>query len=352
MASLTERDRALCSVAEKLSAQPTRIVEEDWKPLRDLGFDDEALLEVAHVVGLFNYLTRLADGLGLRLDPETMQAGITGAKLSERSESGPTQGEADSPMTTSDARAAKLRELQPYIERARTFSGWTFGVGPKPLEPGPPWDYEQVAREYALRAHDVLDMGTGGGEVLSRVIEGTTARVVATEHWHVNAPIARDRLAPFGAQVVRANNLRLPFREASFDLVLNRHEELEPADVVRVLRPGGAIVTQQVGRRNWDELREFFPRKTVWPDHFNQYQRAFRTAGMHVEAQEHHWRMAYGSLGDVVFMMLIAPWEIEGFDPVAEIDQLLALEAKHRTAEGIELTESRYLIVASTTERS
>jgi len=83
VASLTERDRALCSVAEKLSAQPTRIVEEDWKPLRDLGFDDEALLEVAHVVGLFNYLTRLADGLGLRLDPETMQAGITGAKLSE-----------------------------------------------------------------------------------------------------------------------------------------------------------------------------------------------------------------------------------------------------------------------------
>ena len=28
---------------------------EDWSPLRDLGFDDEACLEVAHVVGVFNH---------------------------------------------------------------------------------------------------------------------------------------------------------------------------------------------------------------------------------------------------------------------------------------------------------
>jgi alkylhydroperoxidase family enzyme len=42
-----------------------------WQPLRDLGFGDRACLEVAHIVGLFNYLTRLADGFGLQLDPET-----------------------------------------------------------------------------------------------------------------------------------------------------------------------------------------------------------------------------------------------------------------------------------------
>ena len=47
------------------------MVEADWDQLRTLGFDDQACLEVAHVVGLFNYLTRLADGFGLQLDPET-----------------------------------------------------------------------------------------------------------------------------------------------------------------------------------------------------------------------------------------------------------------------------------------
>ncbi len=78
---LSERDRALCTVAEKLSATPTRMVEEDWLPLRQLGFDDEAVLEVAHIVGIFNYLTRLADGLGLLLDPQTEDAARTGMPL-------------------------------------------------------------------------------------------------------------------------------------------------------------------------------------------------------------------------------------------------------------------------------
>ena len=60
------------------------MVERDWQPLRDLGFDDQACLEVAHIVGIFNYLTRLADGLGLQLDPETLEASETGVALKRR----------------------------------------------------------------------------------------------------------------------------------------------------------------------------------------------------------------------------------------------------------------------------
>jgi alkylhydroperoxidase family enzyme len=78
---LHARDRALCTVAEKLSATPTRMLPEDWQPLRDLGFDDEACLEVGHIVGVFNYLTRLADGFGLLLDPQTEEAGRSGEAL-------------------------------------------------------------------------------------------------------------------------------------------------------------------------------------------------------------------------------------------------------------------------------
>ncbi len=57
------------------------MVESDWQPLRDLGFDDKAVLEVAHIVGIFNYLTRLADGLGLQIDHQTLHAGDSGEAL-------------------------------------------------------------------------------------------------------------------------------------------------------------------------------------------------------------------------------------------------------------------------------
>ena len=78
---LTDRERALGEVAEKLSTTPTRMLEEDWEDLRNLGFNDQDCLEVAHIVGIFNHLTRLADGLGLQLDQETSSASQSGIKL-------------------------------------------------------------------------------------------------------------------------------------------------------------------------------------------------------------------------------------------------------------------------------
>jgi alkylhydroperoxidase family enzyme len=57
------------------------MTKQDWQPLRDLGFDDQACLEVAHVVALFNYFTRLADGFGVQLDAETQAAAQSGVAL-------------------------------------------------------------------------------------------------------------------------------------------------------------------------------------------------------------------------------------------------------------------------------
>ena len=84
----------MCEVAEKLSATPTKMTEEDWAPLRELGFNDDALLEVGHVVGIFNYLTRLADGFGLLVDSAVQEAARTGVALKRRSIGGKT---ADAP---------------------------------------------------------------------------------------------------------------------------------------------------------------------------------------------------------------------------------------------------------------
>ena len=64
-----------------MSATPTRMTEADWAPLRELGLDDQALLEVGHIVGIFNYLTRMADGFGIRLDEPVEQASAGGRAL-------------------------------------------------------------------------------------------------------------------------------------------------------------------------------------------------------------------------------------------------------------------------------
>jgi SAM-dependent methyltransferase len=252
-------------------------------------------------------------------------------------------------MTTLSPRAARtLEELHPYIEQARAFSGWSFGAERvRRIEPGEPWDYEAVARDYAANASRILDLGTGGGEVLSRVLTGLPARCVATEEWHVNAPVARDRLRPLGIGVVRASSLRLPFADASFDLILDRHEELSPAECARVLAPGGAVVTQQCGPDNWREFHDFFPRATVFEDHECTYPEGFVAAGFTIARREHReYRVAFRSLGDVAYMLMTAPWTVPDFDPERDIDALLALEDALTTDDGIVMTETRYLLIA------
>jgi alkylhydroperoxidase family enzyme len=54
---------------------------EDWQPLRDLGFDDQALLEVAYVISIFNFFPRMADGFGLVPDPMLLEAAASGVPL-------------------------------------------------------------------------------------------------------------------------------------------------------------------------------------------------------------------------------------------------------------------------------
>lgn len=251
-------------------------------------------------------------------------------------------------MTAADHREQVLAALQPYIARARNFSGWSLDqLAVRHLDPEPPWDYEAIARDAAATAERVLDLGTGGGEMFSRIVEGSDARCVATEEWVVNAPVARDRLAPMGIDVIHGDSLRLPLGGMTFDLVLDRHEALEPAEVARVLRPGGSVITEQVGSDDWPELRAFFPRQARFPDHFNEYWRGFSHAGLVIDdARSHEQRVAFAELGDIVYMLLVAPWEIPAFDPVADLDALIALEDALRTPDGIVLTEPRYIMRA------
>jgi SAM-dependent methyltransferase len=248
----------------------------------------------------------------------------------------------------SDAKRAALERLRPHVERARAFSGWAFpDMRVRLLEDGPAWDYEALVREYARDATSALDLGTGGGEFVARLRGALPRRTVVTEEWEVNAPVAHRRLGPLAVATVRCRSLTLPFADGAFDLVFDRHEELDPADVARVLAPGGRVVTQQVGRTNWQELQRHFPRMTDFGDIRGQYAHGFASAGLDVLCNESHdYRVVYESLGDIVFMLLVAPWTIPDFDVERDLDGLLALEERCTTADGLVMTWSRFLLVA------
>jgi len=249
-------------------------------------------------------------------------------------------------VTTETLDQARER-LRPYIERAAGFTGWTAYVHSRPLGPPHPWEYMARAAELMKTASSVLDTGTGGGERFGDLLAGFDGRAVATEEWHVNAPIAAEHLRPLGSALVRCQSLHLPFADGSFDLVINRHEELDPAEVARVLQPDGVFFTEQVWR-HWMELPRFFGRTTDFGDHFHTYQDGFRAVGMRVvDAREHEVPAAYEGLGDFVFMLCIAPWTIPDFDPLGvDLEALLALERELTTPDGLVLSDGSYILEA------
>ena len=69
---LPPADRVLCDYAVKLTLSPGETGEADLDSLRQEGFDDEALTIAVQVIGYFNYINRIADGLGV--DPEEWMA--------------------------------------------------------------------------------------------------------------------------------------------------------------------------------------------------------------------------------------------------------------------------------------
>jgi alkylhydroperoxidase family enzyme len=64
-----------------MTRAPREMTAADWQPLRDLGLDDQALLEVGHLIAIFNYFPKMADGFGLDVHPKLREAAATGIPL-------------------------------------------------------------------------------------------------------------------------------------------------------------------------------------------------------------------------------------------------------------------------------
>ena len=67
---LSGRERALAEFAEKLTTRPGDMTESDVSVLRAAGLDDREILSVNLIVAYFNFVNRVASGLGVDLSED------------------------------------------------------------------------------------------------------------------------------------------------------------------------------------------------------------------------------------------------------------------------------------------
>lgn len=63
-------ETVLADYAEKLTRTPQAMTRDDIDSLRAVGLDDVQIHEAVQVIGYFNYINRVADGLDVDLEPE------------------------------------------------------------------------------------------------------------------------------------------------------------------------------------------------------------------------------------------------------------------------------------------
>jgi len=219
------------------------------------------------------------------------------------------------------------KTFEVYLEEAaRTpFSGWNFEYITRTgrmLEEPLKWNYYNVVLPYISQAETMLDMGTGGGEVLSG-FQPLPPVTFATEQYKPNVAVARERLEPLGVKVFEIEeekeppfNASLPFDDEFFDLIISRHEAYYPRELMRILKHEGMFITQQVGSIGVINLRQFLTEKdeTVSNWNLNFAVEELKSAGFQIpERQEDIQFYRFYDIGAVVYLLKSIPWIIEDF---------------------------------------
>ncbi|MFW5800017.1 MAG: methyltransferase domain-containing protein [Spirochaetota bacterium] len=245
------------------------------------------------------------------------------------------------------------------IEEAedKIFSGWDFSyitkTGRNKTEPLK-WSYTSKILPYIRNAKSMLDMGTGGGEYLT-LLQPFPETTFATESYKPNIPIARERLNPFGIEVMEViDDDNLPFKSEMFDLIINRHESYNPDEVYRILMKKGLFISQQVGGDNDIELNkrlgaEIDESIIHWKLEYAVTE--LETSGFTIlEKKEDFPKTRYYDTGAVVYQLKAIPWQISDFTADKYKDKLFELHKEIRNNGYIEIKSHRFLIIAEKNE--
>jgi SAM-dependent methyltransferase len=231
------------------------------------------------------------------------------------------------------------------------FEGWDFGwLQGRLVQEDPPWDYPEIVRSHLPGIRSMLDLGTGGGELLAS-LGPLPQDTHATEAYPPNQSVAQARLAPLGVAVhATRDEPELPFEDAQFDLIINRHESYDPAEVHRVLKPGGTFITQQVGGLDNLELNQALEDELSFP--FVKWSLAEALYGLYenifhiLRAEQAALRASFRDIGAVVYYLKAVPWQVPGFDLQSHRERLRHLHNLIERQGEFVTTAHRFLIIA------
>ena len=230
--------------------------------------------------------------------------------------------------------------------------GWDFShiEGRYMEEDDLPWDYREEILRYLKPEMRILDIDTGGGEFLLS-LNHPYENTAATENYPPNVDLCCKTLLPLGVDFRAADGKAvLPFEDATFDMVINRHGDFNAEEIHRILKPGGLFITQQVGAENDRELVELLCGQTdlPFPDQYLRIteDRLSQTGFEVLDGRECFRPIRFYDVGALVWFARIIEWEFPGFAVDTHMKNLLTAQKILDTRGSIDGSIHRFLLVA------
>ncbi len=243
---------------------------------------------------------------------------------------------------------ARLRQISDSVgERV----GWDFSRIRTKRAPVP-WKYSDLVRQFLANPDCVLDVGTGGGErflTLAPCFQKGIGIDVSTEMIAQALRNKRTRgITNVEFRVMDGHHLA--FADAEFEIVLNRHCDVNVSETTRVLRPQGYFITQQVGSRNSLNLLEAFGWTPAsfgegWWQPVEELAATFEQRGCRVVVKaEYDVRYWFCDVESLVFWLKAVPLP-EPFDVEKHWEGVRRILHEYSTRQGIETNEHRALLI-------
>jgi SAM-dependent methyltransferase len=231
------------------------------------------------------------------------------------------------------------------------FSGWDFSIlGERWKTNEPSWDYPALARNHMKGITSMLDLDTGGGELLSS-LSPFPPHTWATESYPPNIPVAKIRLEAMGVQVISDyTDASIPLPNASIDLVLDRHGSYSERELMRLLKPNGIFLTEQVGGQNDIRLNELLQDRVKFEYSYwtkDLITRQLKDVGFELLVVKEEFPLAeFADIGAVVFYLRIIPWQVAGFSVETHLDKLFKIHQNILTHGPLQVLDHRILVEA------
>ena len=204
---------------------------------------------------------------------------------------------------------------------------------------------DQILQPKAL----VLDAGCGTG-YLARIIAESHPEIaiIATDVSLPMCQLASKNCRGYPIMIVRTPSSKappMPFRNSTFDIVLNRLAPMDPVESFRLLRKGGYAVTAGLIEAYWQEVKQVFPdeRLITFPRDKKPKETLFQV-GFN-EAEFHSWRITKTrTMKEIVSVLSYAPI-LHNFEETSDQPLLKKLESQYGGEAGLRLTEGETLLM-------